>query len=127
VPAHDDIPQIAPRGRAARRPAPVGAWRIDGAWLEHRGAEVRRMPVEIVLAALDHLAAGGAVGPGGEVLLEHVRGLRAHHPQHGRWAIELRGTRWELAWCPRGRSAQRVGLAGAVEQLAGAGRRRDVA
>lgn len=127
MPGPDDTPILTPRGRAARRGAPSGAWSVDDAWVEHRGAELRRMPTGLVLAALEHLAEAGAVGPGGEVLLEHVRGTRAHHSLHGRWSIELRGTRWELAWHPRGRASQRIGLAAAAEQVAGRARRRDAA
>jgi hypothetical protein len=127
MPPSDDTPRLLSRGRAARRPAAAGAWRLEGGWIEHRGAEVRRLPADLVAAAVEHLAATGAVAPDGRVLLEHVRGTRAHHPLHGRWAIELRGTRWELAWCPRGRAAQRVGLVGAIEHMAGATWRRDAA
>jgi hypothetical protein len=82
-----------------------------------RSAEVtRRVPIAVAHAALDRLAADGALTPAG-LVAERVRGIRAHHPVHGRYHLELRGPRWELVWRPRGTAAQRLPLAGVAAHV----------
>lgn len=114
-------PLAAPRGRASRSALPAqaaGEWVAEGGWLTHRCAQsVRRVPLDLVLAVLDTLASQGALRPDGTLDTDRVRGVRAHHAVHGRHHVELRGPRWELVWCPRGGAAQRLPLAGVVEQV----------
>jgi hypothetical protein len=111
-------PLAAPRGRASRREAPTGQWVVDVGWVVHRCSEVTRMvPLAVAEAALDRVAADGAVRPDGSLDESRVRGLRSHHAVHGRFHVELRGSRWELVWCPRGAAAQRLSLAGVAEHV----------
>jgi hypothetical protein len=112
---------IPPRHLAGAGPGRRGGdvWRLSEGWVEYRGGHVRRrVPRAVVEAALRCLAGQGAVRADGLVDLARVHGVRGHHPEHGRFAVELRGTRWEVTWYPRGGAAQRVPLAGAAEQLA---------
>lgn len=101
---------------------------MDGGWVTHRASEVvRRVPLEIALLALDRAAAAGAIRPDGALDADRMRGVRAHHPEHGRYHVELRGTRWELVWCPRGAAAQRLALAGVLAHVRPRSWARDVA
>lgn len=122
MPPTDRIrPLAAPRGRASRRvllAEAAGQWVLEGGWLTHRCSQVvRRVPVEVAFAALDRAAGQGALRADGSLDGDRVRGVRAHHPVHGRFHVELRGPRWELVWCPRGAAAQRLPLAGVADQL----------